>query len=611
MKPREVSREWLRLLTYGWKFTADRAYRNKVISLARRVEMGSTLAPQGPDPFAEAKGWISGKRIYFIGGCEFTYVRELFESAGCVAYDTFAHHRHSDPLVEVGDSASPLWEFRADAVVVSQSDLAHRLLHQLQWSGRSMTRAEQDADLDAVIAALEATLARIRDRLSCPIFVLGLPVVHRPSLGVYDQSLLGEVRSLAEMVLAYRARLYEVARQHTSVHILDPQVLLEDVGATRGTAADELLGGHFTQVGGRAIALGLLRYLHAADSRSPKVKVIVVDLDNTLWSGVLREDGPDGVFVQVTLVRAIKYLMARGILVAVCSKNDVEEVAHLPGLLGQDFVDQLVAVRLSWQPKSVVVSELADALNLGLDSFAFFDDNERERAEVAAAYPEVRVFADTDILASLALPEFQAAPYLSSEAEARSASYRQEVQRAEVRDRVADITPEEFLRSLEMKVSITPATLADLPRVAELLGRTNQLNATGRRTDLAVIRRLFEDLASRVIVVRAADRFGDFGLIGVAICTDAGHDRALHELAFSCRAMGRGVEAALLSRLSEWARKDGIDYLVIEVTSTSRNAEMLRILSDFGFEQSNEEAWRLPLGDKTLAHALPDWLEVT
>lgn len=596
---------------YGWRFASDARYRTKVLGLVNRhVDAEAIAATDAPDAFAAARPWLEGTRLYFIGGCEFTYVRELFEAAGAVTFDTFAHGRASDPLVEVGDPGSPLWEFAPDAIVVSQSELAISLVHATQWHGRTMSRQQQDDDLAAVIGSLDAALALIRQRCDAPVFVLGHPLVHRPSLGVYDQVLLGEVRGLAELVAAYRLELYELARRHDATHILDPQVILEGIGVAQGVeAATELLAEHFSRAGGREVAQALLTCLHAAHPKAPKVKVIAVDLDDTLWSGILREDGPAGVSVRRHLVKALRYYMARGILVAICSKNDPAEAPLLPDLLGADVVDALVDVHLGWGPKSAALADLAERLNLGIDSFALFDDNPRERAEVAQAHPTVRVFADTDIIRALTLPEFQPGPHLTAEAIARAESYRQQARRAKSERSPDHQTPEAFLHSLGLEVTIRPAADADLPRVAELLQRTNQLNASGRRTGLRDLEQLHRS-GSGIIVVTASDRFGDYGLIGAATFTDDGGRRTLGEFAFSCRAMGRGIEGATLSYLADQAGADGLDALEIMVVATTRNAEIIRIIGEAGFTADADGTHRLQVGRGHEAVPFPGWLDV-
>jgi FkbH-like protein len=301
--------------------------------------------------------------------------------------------------------------------------------------------------------------------------------------------------------------------------------------------------------------------------------------------------------------------MARGILVAICSKNDPAEAAHLPALLGQELLDGVVDVHLGWGPKSAASADLADRLNLGLDAFVLFDDNPRERAEVAQAHPEVGVHADTEILASLGWPQLQAAPHLTAEAAARADSYRQQAARAKQATSRPDVTPEEFLHSLELALVIRPAADADLPRVAELLARTNQLNATGRRTDLARLRDLQGADGAGIVVAAASDRFGDYGLIGAATFQDEAGVRVLGELAFSCRAMGRGIEGAVLSHLGDLARAAGLDAMAVAVVETSRNAEMIRILGEAGFAPGGDGRHLCRLAEvATTPH--PAWLDV-
>jgi FkbH-like protein len=146
--------------------------------------------------------------------------------------------------------------------------------------------------------------------------------------------------------------------------------------------------------------------------------------------------------------------------------------------------------------------------------------------------------------------------------------------------------------------------------VAELLQRTNQLNATGRRTDLAQLQLIHGSAGAGIVVAGAADRFGDYGLIGTATYHDDAGERTLGELAFSCRAMGRGIEGAVLTYLADHAGAAGLEQLSVSVVETSRNAEIIRILGEAGFEPGPDGTHRRGLSGERVADAYPAWLDV-
>jgi FkbH-like protein len=369
-------------------------------------------------------------------------------------------------------------------------------------------------------------------------------------------------------------------------------------------AASDVLGTHVTRLGGELLAERLERMLWALDARSRRIKCAVFDLDDTLWSGVLREDGVDGVFVRHDHLAAMANLASRGILLAVCSKNDPVEAELVAQLLGAELHEKIVSMSLDWEPKSSRLAKLAADLGIGLDTLAFFDDNPRERAEVEMNAPAVLVLPDTDIMAALTMPEFEPGPAITSEAGARSTMYRQQARRSEVE--AASASPEVFLRSLDLRLDLHPPSGDELTRVAELIARTNQLNATMQRTSLAELRAAVEGGGS-IVVACLSDRFGDYGLVGAAVTAVEDDSLRLVELAISCRAMGRSVEHALVAELV--GQLGPGRNLVLDFVATERNGELRRILGEIGFVPSGShdgvEALALEGG---AAVAVPEWL---
>lgn len=229
--------------------------------------------------------------------------------------------------------------------------------------------------------------------------------------------------------------------------------------------------------------------------------------------------------------------------------------------------------------------------------------------------PEVLVLPETAIRAALHRPEFQPGPTITAEASKRALSYNHESRRrAAEADLPSSTSPEELLRSLGLRLELRRATPEELPRVAELCQRTNQLNATLARTEAADLRRYLS--APESIDIRVAyleDRFGDYGLIGTAVIEPAQSGHRLREFAFSCRAMGRQVELAMLSYIGSLLAAQGSELLTIEFLPTERNDQLLKILGEAGFTACGQ-----PQADGTeplalrVNHAVvpPSWLEV-
>lgn len=572
-----------RLGTLGRRFAVDTAYRTHVLDVIQRMTQLNTTDIGAIDEERDL-GWIEGARVFFIGGCELTYIKEAFDALGATTYHTFDHGRSSDPLGEVLDDTSPLWSWTPDHVVLSQVQVASGLFHKTQWSGAAYEIDQQEADLGSVAANYGQAVDRIIERLGTSTFLLTHPLVYRPALGCLEYRSLSANLSLAEMIRRYELAIYRVAKERERTYVVDVASAFELDGKRDALQADsELLGEHFTRAGATSVFDQLVTSMTAITSGTRKIKCAVFDLDDTLWSGVLREIGEGGVVVRHAYLRAIRYLASRGILIALCSKNDPVEAQYLEPLLGAGFCSHVVATKLSWDLKSTSIRELSEELGLGLDSFAFFDDNERERAEVRQNLPEVLVLSDSDILRSLALPEFQPAGVVTTEAKARARSYQAEADRTAAQA-ASPQTQEEFLASLELRLTTRRPLKGELDRVYELLARTNQLNATVNRTSMRELQARFADTTNHDIrVALLEDRFGEYGLVGAVLATKIGDTWSLHELAFSCRAMGRGVEQACLVELAARARAAGAESLSVDFIPSDRNSQMRIALDEAGF----------------------------
>lgn len=325
-------------------------------------------------------------------------------------------------------------------------------------------------------------------------------------------------------------------------------------------------------------------------------KVLVLDLDNTLWSGVIGEDGLVGIRLGPPDARGEAHqalqqycleLKERGILLAVCSKND-EADARLPFEKHEGSVLKLTDFAVftaNWQDKAANLQAMAHKLNLGLDSFVFLDDNPAERAQVRADLPMVTVPElgndPADYIRTLAAGRYFEAWSLSEEDRLRAESYAVDAQREQLQHSVVSVT--EYLRELRMVCTHGSFDEVTLPRVAQLVGKTNQFNLTSRRHSLEELRRFSQNEKNFTHWFRLQDRFGDSGIVGVIIAVDDGEACwRIDTLLMSCRVMGRGMERFMIQTLVAEARERGIDKLVGVYCPTPKNsivAEFYAIVS--------------------------------
>jgi FkbH-like protein len=357
--------------------------------------------------------------------------------------------------------------------------------------------------------------------------------------------------------------------------------------------------------------LGIALAREVRRRRFPAKKVIALDGDGTLWEGILGEDGVDG--VQLTSGHAwfqkrLLDLRDKGILLVIISKNEPQDIWDLLDrrtdfpLKKIDFA----AHRIGWKPKSVGLRELANELNLGLDSFVFIDDNPTERAAVQAGCPEVTVLPlpnDPRRYASL-LNRLWCFDGLGSTSEdvQRHAMVRAEVGRREAASRANDL--DVYLGSLGLHVTFAAAKDKDIPRLAQLSQKTNQFNLSLKRRDEDAFRSLLADAAHRVWKISVVDRFGDYGLVGLIVVRLADGEQPgfveIDSFMLSCRALGRGVEESMLHALFRCIQELGAGDVLAPFVVAPRNSPARDFFGNQGFSVCDQVFRRalLPLPDK-------------
>lgn len=313
----------------------------------------------------------------------------------------------------------------------------------------------------------------------------------------------------------------------------------------------------------------------------PTIKCLIWDLDNTLWTGTLLEG--DRLDLAEHVRDVLRELDSRGILHAVSSKNDHDPAWQQLQELG--VADFFVAARIGWTPKSDAVREIAEELGFAHTAIGFIDDQPAERAEVSFHLPQVRCYGPEQIAELTALPEFTPRT-VTQDSQRRRQMYRAGVRRTTARAEFQG-PDDEFLRSLELRMTIAAADEVDVARVEELTLRTSQMNATGVHYSDQTLRDLLVDPTHDVLVTTLSDRFGPHGAVGIVLlhrpAAEAWH---LKLLATSCRVVSFGVGAVLLNWLSDAAARAGA-HLVADFRATDRNRMMEVAYRFAGFEDTS------------------------
>ena len=315
--------------------------------------------------------------------------------------------------------------------------------------------------------------------------------------------------------------------------------------------------------------------------KETKIKCVVWDLDNTLWDGVLVEDGPEQVRLKNNIAEVIRELDQRGVLHSIASKNNPEEALQAVKTF---HVDQyFLSPQISWQPKSEGLKAIAQQLNIGMDSLLFVDDSEFELGEVAAACPEVKLLPAEQYLTLLERSDCQHP--ITSESRERRKLYQVEASRKTVAEQFSNDYMA-FLRHCEIRLTVRSLTEENLTRVHELTQRTNQMNFSGNRYDRDVLREVLSNPHLDTFVLSCEDRFGSYGVIGFSIVER--REPRMTDLMFSCRIQSKRVEHAFLSCIVRKYIEDTGKHFYANYRKTPRNAPSGKVFADLGMEETED-----------------------
>jgi FkbH-like protein len=498
---------------------------------------------------------------------------------------------------EIIDPASALHGFAPDLVVIAPDwrDLVAPL-------PIAASASQVDAALDAKVALFET----LWDRLGAK----GAKIVQN-TLVPPTARYCGIAERLAPAAPASQVRrlnekLFQAGRGR--VNWVDMEALAEQIGA-RAFGASRFWHTAKLDFDLRWLPdyLTLFRATwRAANARAKKV--LVLDLDNTLWGGVIGDDGADGIVIGPGSTTGetfaewqsyVKALGERGIVLAVCSKNSPEIAATgfgIPNsvLRREDFA----AFECSWADKAGGLKRIADELNLGIDSFVFADDNPAECELVRQELPEVAVVhLGTDpgqFIERLDEGHWFDLPHYTTEDLGRAAAYTARATALAEQSQATDLGG--FLRGLEMKGRLYRPEEADIPRVAQLEQKTNQFNVTTRRYAEVAIRGFLARNDAIVLAFRLADRLGDHGLVSTLIAFQEDTTLRIDSWLMSCRVFSRSAEQFILRGLLDLARPRGVTRLTGEYLPTPKNDVVADLYGRMGFTRADGEAlWTRPV----------------
>ena len=355
----------------------------------------------------------------------------------------------------------------------------------------------------------------------------------------------------------------------------------------------------------------------ATISKFPKAKVIVLDADNTMWGGIIGEDGINGIALgpeypgntYVDFQRRILDYQKRGFILAICSKNNSDEVMDVLENHPHQVLrtHHFATKRINWLPKHENIISISEELNLGMDSFIFVDDSAHECAAVRSQLPQVQVIQTpskpVDIPSCLEQVSRLEILSLTKEDLQKTQLYAQEIQRRNLQDSISTSggSIDAYLTSLEMKMNICFDAKEHISRLAQLTQKTNQFNLTTRRYDEKQLMHFIESEHLLVCSFSLKDIFGDSGIVGLAIFKNTHlHETEIDTFLMSCRVIGRQAESAFLLSILDHLASNGITNIVASYSKTAKNSLVENFYKDHGFTLEEDGLYRRNLIESPL-----------
>lgn len=467
------------------------------------------------------------------------------------------------------------------------------LSHSLFYEFTRLSFDEIESEVLRIKEYLQQVLKGIRMQSNALILWHAFEMIPNPVMGVLDDMI---DRGQNSIILELNRFLSEIVSSYENIYLVNTNLCLLRIGE------DSFYDRRYWHIGKapyskRAIAeianegFKIIRALKGKNK-----KCIVLDCDNTLWGGIVGEDGIERIKISDTYPGSfykefqteIFNLCNRGILIALCSKNNPEDVwevfKHHPDMVIKE--QHITLAKINWNDKASNIKAIASELNIGLDSIVFVDDSEFEADLVRRELPEVEVILlpkdkPYEYSRILRCSGFFDSVAFSDEDRSRTAMYRAEVARKHEREKVTDL--DDFYRSLKMKIQIKFSDDFSCPRIAQLTQKTNQFNLTTIRYSESDIRMLMNNPNTDVVYLKLADKFGDSGIVGVAIVKYENHQAIIESFLLSCRVLGRKVEEAFLLSILRLAKDKVVASVIGKYVRTKKNSQTEYFYEKNGF----------------------------
>jgi len=499
---------------------------------------------------------------------------------------------------DILDQSSKLYEFSPDIAFMIID--TRSVLSTLFYTPYTIPANDRRTYIDKRVADFVNLVKTFKNRTGSKL------VLTNCSIPTYSPYGICEVRTeygLKEMVYDFNARLSDAFRS-------DPQVFLFDFNSFVAKYGEiNVLDYRQFLVGDIKVSLSYIPHLaeelmgYVKANLGVNRKCIVLDLDNTLWGGIIGEDGFDRIDLSLKppgmafmeFQRVLLALYQRGVILAINSRNNEDEA--LRAIRDHPFMvlreEHFATMKINWSDKISNMKEIAQELNIGLDSIVYFDDDPINRELMSKAIPQIKTIDlpdDPSLYAStlMQINDFNTL-VMTNEDRKRGEMYREEHKRTELKRSSSNL--EDFLKQLEIRVTMKKANNFTIPRIAQLTLKTNQFNLTTRRYQEEDVEALAQDHTKLIGCAQTQDKFGDNGITGVYIVNKNHVDKEwfIDTFLLSCRVMGRGIEDAMMGYILSKAKEEGVIKVKAEFIPTKKNKPCEQLLPNFGFKKEGEQ----------------------
>jgi FkbH-like protein len=523
----------------------------------------------------------------------------------------------------VSDAMNPtseLYSFDPKLIIVAQ--WFELLAPSIVYSFINLSKKERENILARIIQDLKSVIINIRKNSAAPVIINNFPAPDKTTLGILD---LHSKHSQKRWFSKLNEYLQDLCEEIDNVFCVDLNTLISQVGYNIGfnqrqwEVAKIPLGPKLII----PLAKEYGKFVRALNGKTRKC--LVLDCDNTLWGGILGEDGLTGIKLGPTypgssyqnFQKQILNLYHRGVILAICSKNNEEDVLDV--LENHEHMilkkHHFACLMINWENKASNIAKIAKELNIGLDSLVFADDNEFECDWIKSELPDVKTLhmtGDPALFQNILInPGFFDSLFFSEEDKSKTEMYLSEKKRNELL--VSTSSYEEYLNGLQIRAFIEKAQSQDLERVAQLTQKTNQFNLTTIRYTVDNIKQLVSSEDSDIYTLKVSDKVSDLGLIAVGIIKYEGDTTVIDSFLMSCRALGRGLEDALLAFMIKEAGRNNKNKIKGRYVPTKKNIQTQEFYNKNKFKllstSDDYTEWEFDLNEIEIV-AYPEWVNV-